>query len=150
MSTEAKFTDVYVEYLANEGYRPELDKDGDVMFKKESGTYLIMVDKDDAEYFRLSFPNFWPLKTPEDQSKALEACNYANRMSKVAKLTMFPNNVWANIELYVPNREGFKPVFERSLRSLTNAISNFAKRMRGETEPSKPAEAPNVPEPTKV
>ena len=150
MNTEAKFTDVYMEYLAAEGYRPELDKDGDVMFKKEGGLYLIMADKDDDEYFRLSFPNFWALKTEDERMKAAEACNYANRVSKVAKLTMFPNNVWANIELYVPNREAFKPVFGRSLRSLSNAVGNFAKRMRGETEPSKPADAPTVPEAPKV
>jgi hypothetical protein len=132
MSTETKFTDVYIEYLTVEGYRPELDKDGDIKFKREGGLYLLMPDKDDEEYFRLSFPNFWALKTDAERAKALEACNYTNRVSKVAKLTMFPDNVWANIELYVPNREAFKPVFGRSIRSIGNAVSNFAKRMKEE------------------
>ena len=34
---------MYVDYLAMEGYKPEVDADGDVRFKREGRTYFIGV-----------------------------------------------------------------------------------------------------------
>ena len=135
-STEADPAKLYIDYLAAEGYRPEIDKDGDVVFKKEGYTYIIIVDKGDEAFFRLCFPNFWRLSTEAEKQKAYVACNSVNRESKVAKVTVVSDNVWINIELYVPTRDAFKPLFDRSLRSITNAVKNFANNMKVDATPA--------------
>ncbi|MCL6595365.1 MAG: hypothetical protein K6V73_04045, partial [Firmicutes bacterium] len=60
--TRAQRAQGYLEFLAEEGYRPRLDADGDVVFKVEGGAYYILLDEDE-EFFRLIYPNFWPLET---------------------------------------------------------------------------------------
>jgi hypothetical protein len=132
---EKKGADVYFKYLTDQGYRPEYDKDGDVSFKKEGGTYLIMVDEKDEQFFQLAYPNFWPLKSDEERKRALEASNFANTKTKVTKVSVTANNnVWANIELFVAKREDFIPVLDRALSAIGTGIKRFAEKMK-EGEP---------------
>jgi hypothetical protein len=49
----------YLEFLAEEGYRPKIDANGNVSFKCEGGNYVIRIDEKDEEYFELAYPNFW-------------------------------------------------------------------------------------------
>ena len=65
--------------------------------------------------------------------KALHACNYANRFSKVVKLAVSKpkRNVNASFEAFLPDRDAFKPVFERALRSLLFGLTTFRDYMQG-------------------
>lgn len=133
---EKKDADLYFKYLAEQGYRPEYDKDGDVSFKKEGGTYLVMVDEKDELFFQLAYPNFWPLKSDEERKRALEAANFANTKTKVTKVSVTSNNnVWATIELFVGKREDFIPVFERALSAIGTGIKRFAEKMKEGDQP---------------
>ena len=51
--TEAELQDMYVSFLLEEGYRPEVDQDGDVVFKREGRTYFIAVNAEDPGFFQL-------------------------------------------------------------------------------------------------
>src|SRR5882724_10850639 len=119
METSKK--DLYFSYLSNEGYRPEVDKDGDVIFKKEGNTFILFVDDKDETFFRLSLPNFWEIENDQERLKVLESCDYSNRRSKVAKVFIVEKNVWGNVELLLPNQTEFKTIFERSLAIIQNA-----------------------------
>ena len=44
---------MYVDFLTEEGYKPTVDSDGDVRFKKEGMTYFISVHSNDPQYFRI-------------------------------------------------------------------------------------------------
>lgn len=37
----------YVDFLAAEGYRPQMDEDGDVIFKSEGLTFVIITEEEE-------------------------------------------------------------------------------------------------------
>ena len=132
-AAKAAKADYYLQYVSEQGYRPKIDADGDVEFMKEGFTCYISVQTDDDAYFRMLLPNFWPLPTDEELAKAIHACNYANRYSKVVKLAVSKpkKNVNASFEAFLGDKDGFKPIFERALRSLIYGLSTFRDYMQG-------------------
>ncbi len=125
--------EMYCEFLRNEGYRPEIDDDGDVVFREGGRVYLILIDENDDEFFRVVFPNFWSIESEEERERVERAALYATAMTKVAKVFPVRNNVWATIEMFVSPIEGFKAVFERSIRALHVAVQSFVGKMREDT-----------------
>jgi len=123
--------EVYLSFLTEQGYRPEVDTDGDVSFMKEGGHYYILVDEKDPAYFRLCYPNFWSVESEDERRRVLQACDYANRRSKAAKLFTVKDDTWASIEMFLSDSEGFKAIFDRALSALQNGVLNFKESMRG-------------------
>ena len=122
--------DMYFRFLKGEGYSPALDKDGDIVFKKEGRTYILFSSEDDPQFFRLVFPGFWEIENPEEGLRVQAAAGAANNKAKVAKITVVGKNTWGSIELFFDKPEQFKPVFTRSMSALTNAVDVFVKEMR--------------------
>lgn len=120
----------YMEFLVKEGYRPEIDQDGDVKFKREGRTYYIITDEKDEEYFRIVFPNFWSIDDELERQQVLVACDYSNAKSKVSKLYVANNDVWAALEVYLQEPTAYRALFERYMSSLANAVKNFVEKMR--------------------
>jgi hypothetical protein len=46
-----KGADRYLDFLAEEGFRPMINGNGNVSFKCEGRTYVIRIDEEDEEYF---------------------------------------------------------------------------------------------------
>ena len=130
MDTEEKKS-LYKDYLESEGFRPEIDSDGDVKFKNEGQTYFLMVYDDDA-YFQLLFPNFWSIDSPDELLRAREAANFATRGTKVVKVFVRGDelNTSAAIELFLDPPDAFKLVFPRAMRALRAGVETFANRMK--------------------
>ncbi len=124
-------------YLKEEGYQPAIDEDGDVRFKKEGKTYFIQVDEKDEAFFRICFPNFWEIENDEERRNVLAACDYANALSKVAKIFTVHDDVWGSVEIFVDDPEGFKPIFSRCMSALQNAVRNFVEKMKKDNEKMK-------------
>ena len=57
---------VFHEFLTDDGFRPELTEHFDVMFKFEGGTYFIVPDGDDRQYFQLSYMYFWEIENEQE------------------------------------------------------------------------------------
>jgi hypothetical protein len=57
---------LYERYLREQGYVPQVDDVGNVYFKYEGGIYCILIDAEDPNFFHLTYPNFYPLDTPEE------------------------------------------------------------------------------------
>ncbi|MBN2199503.1 MAG: hypothetical protein JW747_06585 [Candidatus Aminicenantes bacterium] len=127
---KAELQKMYMDYLTEEGYKPEIDEDGDVRFKREGRNYFIQVDDKDLEFFRLVFPNFWPIESEEERTQVLAAADVSNAKSKVAKVYTVRDNIWASIEIFVAKPEHFKDVFKRSISALENGVANFVNKMR--------------------
>jgi hypothetical protein len=122
--------EMYARYLTDEGFAPQIQEGGIVMFKKEGGIYLIMVDDNDGQFFRIMFPGLLHIESEDVRRKAITACNSANTATKVAKFFVMDDNVHGSIELFLGEPEDFKPVFNRSIAALVFGVSSFAQAMR--------------------
>ncbi len=121
---------LYVDYLSEEGYKPKIDSDGDVQFKREGKTYFISVADNDPEFFRVVLPAIWSIESEEERSQALVAADRSNALCKAAKVYTVADNVWVSLELFVAQPEDFKNVFRRAISALDNGAVAFAKAMR--------------------
>ena len=132
--TKAERADLYVNYLATEGFRPDIDPDGDVAFRCEGWAYVILIDETDENYFALLCPNFWEIENEGELDRALVAANYATRTTKVAKIFLRSDNknTSASLEMFFDGPEGFERVFSRALSALRTGVRTFADHMRGE------------------
>ncbi|MCX8141017.1 MAG: hypothetical protein WHU94_15075 [Thermogemmata sp.] len=128
--TKQERVGMYMRYLVEEGYMPRVDQDGDIIFKFEGGTYLIIIDDSDDEYFRLVFPNFWSIDSEEERMQVYIAATHATAETKVTKVYPVRDNVWASIEMFCSPPEVFKSVFRRSLGALRAGVNNFREKMQ--------------------
>jgi hypothetical protein len=122
----------YKDYLADEGYRPAIDGDGDVTFKHEGRNYYISVDEDDTQFFRLIYPAFWKIESEEELELAIQTCIETTKMIKAAKFYLADNNsyVSASIEAFFSSPDEVKKIFPRYIGCLQNAVTSFAEEMR--------------------
>jgi hypothetical protein len=142
-----EITESLKSYLTSEGYQPEGTSTGNVRFKKEGGTYLILVE-DDEFYLRLAYPNFWEVTSPEQQLAAAAACNVTMQTTKVVKfISTSQGKVWALAECFLPSHDALKMIFPRALSVLQFGVAEVVKQL--EASVSEPAQAatPIEPEP---
>jgi len=121
---------LYIEHLTAEGYRPDVDVDGDIQFKREGRRYFIIISEKDPEFFRLVLANIWEIEDDLERSRVLVAADHSNAVSKVSKVYIVKNNVWVCVELFVAAPEDFRGIFERSMSAMDAGVSNYVERMR--------------------
>ena len=121
---------LYIEYLVAEGYRPSIDGDGDIEFKREGRTYFIIVSEKDPEFFRLVLANIWNIEDDAERSRVLVAADHSNAVSKVSKVYIVKDNVWVCVELFVAAPQDFRGVFARSMSAMDAGVTNYVDRMR--------------------
>ncbi|HRJ08188.1 MAG TPA: hypothetical protein PK490_10745 [Prosthecobacter sp.] len=121
---------MYTKFLKKEGYQPEVDGDGDVVFKHEGKTYFIDVHDKDSEFFMIALPNIWPIESSVERRKVLAAADETNQETKMAKIYTKGDNVWVTAESFVAIPEDFEDVFKRMLSSIVTAVDLFADKMR--------------------
>jgi len=130
--TKEERVEMYMAFLVEEGFRPKIEDDDDlVSFKYEGRTYYIIIDEEDEEFFRLVYPNFWEIEDESELAEAKEAAMYATAKTKVAKVFITTNNdVWATVELFCAPPETFKSVLSRCLSAVRSSIESFVSKMR--------------------
>ncbi|GAB4472054.1 MAG: hypothetical protein Kow00124_09640 [Anaerolineae bacterium] len=127
---KAELAKTFSEFLVAEGYRPEIDSDGDVKFKSEGFTYYIIIDEKDPQYFRLVFPNFWSIESDAERLKALIASDFATSRTKAAKVYTVQNNMWASVEFFFAEPSQVKTVFSRCMSTLRTSVDHYVQKMR--------------------
>ena len=127
--TKQERAEMYRSYLAGEGYSPEIDDDGDILFKYEGHSFFIEVAEKDEEYFRVVFPNFWSIESEAERQKVSQASLHATHVTKVAKVFPVQDNTWAAIEMFCSPPEVFKASFRRCLIALQVSTKNFKEKM---------------------
>ncbi len=128
--TKAERIAVCESFLAAEGYRPYKDNDGDLVFKSEGSLFAILLEGEDAEFYRIVFPNFWAIESEAEYSRALNAAHTAVSGTKVAKVFFVENNAWASVELFCTSPEQFTAVLIRSVAAIKVAVQTFVDTMR--------------------
>jgi hypothetical protein len=121
---------MYLEYLTTEGFKGEIDQDGDVRFKNEGLTYYISIDEKDQEFFRLVLPQVYEFDETKDLTKAIIACEYATGRTKVAKVSIVKNKVWVSAEMLLSAPDQFKTIFKRTLGVCQTARKIFMEKIR--------------------
>jgi len=77
-------------YLSNEGYRPEIDEDGDLVFKVEGLTYYIFTEPEkNGTYYYTSLILYF---TTDDttEAAAAELCNTISKNYKIVQCFSMP------------------------------------------------------------
>ncbi len=124
-----ELAEMYWGFLAEQGYVPKIDDDGDVHFKFEGGDYFILIDEEDESYFRLAYPAFWPIENEEERIAATISAAAATAEVKVAKVYLLRDNTWAAVEMFCSPPEVFQAVFKRSLHAIQAAVECFRRTM---------------------
>lgn len=117
--TETTRRDEMMTFLQDEGYRPELDDDGDITFNYEGDRYYIEFDANDEEYLKINLVvgKF----EPEELEAVLEGANAASLTVKAAKVVILENLAFSTVELFVARIADLKPVFRRYLACVQGA-----------------------------
>ena len=121
--------EMYRSFLAEEGYSPRIDEDGDIIFKYEGGGYFIIVSEQDEEFFQLVYPNFWSIDSEAEREKVAKAALQATAKTKVVKVYPVGDNTLASIEMFCCPPDAFKAVFQRSLSAIRSSLANFKEAM---------------------
>jgi hypothetical protein len=124
-------THIYLDFLTEQGFAPKMNND-DIIFKFEGQTYIISIDSNDDNYFRLILPNFWEVENDKDMNHALRVCNEVNSSIKGANTIIVNNNVWATAECFTENNPNPNDFFIRTLRTVKDASKRYTKKMLGE------------------
>lgn len=132
--TREQIQNTYLDFLTEEGYRPNLDEDGDVAFKHDGKNYFIPTSIDKRNFFAIVLPRIWSFETEEEFGRILKAADYSNRKSKVSKVYTLDNNVWITIEMFLPSPDDFNVVFETAMGTLDNGLDNFVSKMKEKTQ----------------
>jgi hypothetical protein len=113
--TKQQLQETYSAYLQAEGFRPELTASGNVKFRREGRSYLIIADEDKSAAARL---------------RRLEGCNVASAEVKVIKAYLDSDgdpNFSAEMFLVVPG--DFKTSMSLLLRAMDNAYDKYTKKV---------------------
>ncbi|MDR0402612.1 MAG: YbjN domain-containing protein [Treponema sp.] len=129
--TKPQLQAMYTSYLREQGYQPEVDSDGDVVFKAEGRTFWIDVDDTDLQSFRIVYSNFWEIESLPEKEKVYEVANYINRTTKVAKVYVNSreDDVSMDANIFIENPEDFKTHFRRMIDLLLFEIREFRDKM---------------------
>lgn len=123
-------SDLYLDYLRSEGFVAEVDRDLDIVFKKEGRSYVLFPNENDREFFSILLPNFWPIESESERNAVLVAAAHATATTKGAKVYPLRDNVSASIELIFSEPEHFKPMFPRAMGMIESAVGNFVGKMQ--------------------
>ena len=86
------FRDSVVSLLKDEGFVPSVDEDGDIWFKKEGDTLLIIIQDDESPFFvQISYA--LSSEGMDDQVALLKAVNNININCRCVKCAMGDNGV---------------------------------------------------------
>jgi hypothetical protein len=121
-----------LEWLESEGFRCDLDDEGDVHLRHEGRDVYILLDREDRTYIRYLLTDLWKCGgEDEERSTALVVANSLNYDLKVVKVTLHPSgSVAATAELILEDLEAFQKATPRCLDLLGVARYEFRSRMR--------------------
>ena len=117
------------QFLSNEGYKFDVDSDGDIHFKYEGINLYFTVDNNDQKYFRLIMPNIYQLEG--NRTKVLEAINTVARDLKVIKAYLIEDRLWLAVELFIDSTPELEDFFPRCMGLLQAGREKIAEEIFG-------------------
>ena len=110
-----------VNVLERMGYKPKIDKEGDIMLRYQLKTLFFLVNDDDEENFvNVILPQFAEIDDGEE-TLYLAACNKVTRGKRMVKVYVDQTfkNITASCEFYYANDESLEFNLQKSLSILS-------------------------------
>lgn len=124
-ASQQKLRSEIVAFLKEEGYMPELDKDGEIMFKKEGTKYYIGIDSKDQSPMYLKIYMSFLYDETYTKAKVKEALSELN-LYKGVKTLCFDKSYSYHAEIYLVDAEHFKYTFYK----LMNQLDSMRKELK--------------------
>ncbi len=123
--------ELIINTLEKIGYHPELDADGDVMFRYQMKYLYVMNTRDDEPFVTLLFPQFREVESGKELL-VLGVCNKLTRDLKLAKVYIDRTfkNVTASCDFYYINEESLEDNIKRSLHLLSSIRTMFNREFK--------------------
>ena len=115
-----KTTERVLDFLKTQGFCPEVDEHGGIIFKYQMATFLFINNDEDEEFFQLAMPHIYQV-TDDNRDIVLEAANKTNTSMKVAKISVMADSVWAFFEILLDQSPDVKDIIPRALNILMGA-----------------------------
>ena len=114
-------------WLQEQGFKCNLDQDGDAIFRYEGANMYVSVDKDDPLFLKIVMPSIYEVEN--NYSKVLEAVNKVCTRIKVIKALLVQNRVHLVIEMFVDTTPEVDDFFERCCDILIAGRRAFAEAL---------------------
>lgn len=114
-------------WLSSQGYRYDVDSDGDIHFKYQGKNMYCRVDDKDELFFNLIMPNIYTVEG--NRARVVEACNAIARDIKVVKAFLIDDHLWLAIEMFIDTTPELGDFFERCCNLLVAAFDRAAKEI---------------------
>ena len=123
--------DLVVDFLREEGFCPQVDEDGDVLFKCEGRLYLYYGNEEDNDFFQLAMPGVFDV-TEDNREMVLEACNDVTRRVKAAKCMVIDQQaeVWLMCEMFLDHTPNIEDILPRAIVILRAAQQEFYSKIQ--------------------
>jgi len=105
--------------LEKMGYAPEIDGDGDIVFRYQMKTLFVMIGDEDEPYASMVLPQFHEIDAGQE-AVVMAVCNKMTRELKLAKVYIDQSfkNVTATCEFFYANEESLELNLRSSLQLL--------------------------------
>ena len=116
--------------LEKMGYSPEVDNDGDIMFRYQMKAIYVMIGDEEEPYISLMLPQFHEFEEGQE-TLVLVTCNKMTRELKMAKIFIDQTfkNVSATCEFFYINEEALEQNLRHALQIIGVVRSVFRKDM---------------------
>lgn len=114
-----KKKEIIMSALEKIGCSPEVDDDGDIIFRYQMKTVYAMVGEDEEQYVSMMLPQFNEIEEGQD-ALVLAVCNKMTRELKIAKVYIDQTfkTVTATCEFFYTDEEALEQNLRRSLQML--------------------------------
>jgi hypothetical protein len=120
--------ELILQTLERMGYNPEIDNDGDIIFRFQMKSVFVLMEGEDEKYVSVMLPQFHEIADGEE-TLVLAVCNKMTRELKLVKVYVDRTfkNVTATCEFFYANEESLENSLDKSLQMLGVVRSQFRK-----------------------
>ncbi len=109
---------IYERWLAENGLIHHSDDHGNIVFKYQGLTLVIVNPGDDKLFLQIVLPNIYDFSNEEERQKALIVANILSIQRKAIKANVFDDSVNLNVEMFVDTTPDVEDFMERVLDIL--------------------------------
>jgi hypothetical protein len=126
---ERTATEMVAAYLAEGGWEPKVDHEGQIRFQHVGWPCMIRLDPQDPCFVRLLVP-ICGLGTSNPPPAFARIASVVAQEVKAAKIVRIGDAAWASVELMCDPLDRFQTVFRRMLHSAQTVLGRFAEEMK--------------------